>query len=289
MLPLSIRQKVDKIASDTTSGASVIAMGVLEVYTELLKKLREEELRRLVIELGTFMIKAQPSMSIVQNIVESINGVLGDQITSRELLQRRVEELSAHLESSGSKIGKIFCSKLKRKHKIITLSHSVTVIDCLLKAYQAGKVEEVIVAESRPKNEGRKTARILANKGIPTTLVVDAALGPLCRRADMALVGADTVLRDGSIVNKIGTYALALTCHDQQKEFWVVCDTLKIDRKHDSSNPPPITGKSPQEVWTAPPGIEIENFYFDITPAKYIACIITEEGSTPPHKILDFL
>ena len=83
-----------------------------------------------------------------------------------------------------------------------------------------------------------QAATFWADPGVPVTLVSDA-LGPsLMEEASCALVGADAVLRDAAVVNKIGTYALALAASDRKKPFYVACETLKFDARYDSASWP---------------------------------------------------
>ncbi|NIU84802.1 MAG: hypothetical protein GWN31_12955, partial [Candidatus Thorarchaeota archaeon] len=89
---------------------------------------------------------------------------------------------------------------------VITHSHSSTVYLALSHRPDL----RVIIPESRPLFEGRSLAKDLASHGLKVTLMVDAAMAAFAREADAALVGADSVLADGTIVNKIGTRLLAL-------------------------------------------------------------------------------
>ncbi|NLE04981.1 MAG: hypothetical protein GX638_09285 [Crenarchaeota archaeon] len=150
----------------------------------------------------------------------------------------------------------------------------------------AGKLSKVIVAESRPLLEGLNFANRLLDFGIPVTIVVDAGLGFFSKNATFALVGADTVQSDGSLVHKIGTYPLALACYDLGKSFYVVCDTLKFSKTATINQPVKIEQKSPTEIVNKNKlcNAEIKNIYFDNTPAKLVTEIITEEKKFKPNR-----
>jgi len=163
----------------------------------------------------------------------------------------------------------------------LTLSYSSTVMAVLKELKQRGKRFEVVVLESRPMLEGRRTGCELAKAKIPTTLIADAALGEYARKVDMALVGADTVYGDGSTVNKVGTFPVAVCCRELRKPLFVLADSSKITTEHPSSFT--IEEKMPGELLRERcPGLTVKNFYFELTPAKYITAIVSEKGVFSP-------
>src|SRR5207249_77534 len=89
---------------------------------------------------------------------------------------------------------------------IATLSASGAVRDALLEAHRAGRGPRVLVAESRPRREGRALAAALAAAGIPVWLVVDAALPLVLSQARMVWLGADAITERG-VINKVGSFA----------------------------------------------------------------------------------
>jgi translation initiation factor 2B subunit (eIF-2B alpha/beta/delta family) len=135
----------------------------------------------------------------------------------------------------------------------------------------------MIVTESRPLEEGRQLAGRLSAWGVPTTYITDAQMGLFVARADAVLVGADSVLADGAVVNKAGTYPLALAARDQGVPFHVCCESFKW-RAADQP-PPELEEMAPAELglpdW---PAVTVRNVYFDITPARLVSGWIDETG-----------
>lgn len=120
--------------------------------------------------------------------------------------------------------------------------------------------------------------------GISTTLVADA-LGPsLVRECDAVLSGADSVLRDGALVNKIGTYPLALAAKAAGKPFRVACEALKIDARWTAETvvPPALR---PSEELEPPPEVRARNVYFDLTPSDLVTHYIMDDGVHEPAQI----
>jgi len=92
--------------------------------------------------------------------------------------------------------------------------------------------------------------------------------------ASYALVGADSVLRDGSVVNKVGTQALALAAKDRAKPFYVACESLKFDARYDGAS------------WPVRPDIDP---LFDLTPGHLVTMVVTERGAYTPDVIRTML
>jgi translation initiation factor 2B subunit (eIF-2B alpha/beta/delta family) len=172
--------------------------------------------------------------------------------------------------------------KLVENRRVITHSCSSTVIE-ILKA----KGVNVIVSESRPLYEGRRVARELSEFGIPVTLITDASVGYFASKADIALVGADTILADGSLVNKMGTYLLALSSRKSNVPFYVACELDKLSSY--SPREIELEEKEASEVLSEKlPNVTIRNIYFDITPAELVTKIITEKGMMEPYEAVDY-
>ena len=108
---------------------------------------------------------------------------------------------------------------------------------------------------------------------------------------DCVVVGADRIAANGDTANKIGTYSLAVLAKENHVPFYIAAPTSSIDVSLKSGASIPIEQRSPQEVLKlqgvdiAPRGVHAANPSFDVTPAKYIAAIVTEKGIIrPPFK-----
>ena len=93
---------------------------------------------------------------------------------------------------------------------VLTHCHSGHVMEILKRAKRKGKKFEVIVTETRPRDQGVLSAKELLGAGIKVTYCVDSAFGFVMKRVTRMLVGCDAILADGSVVNKIGTFPMAL-------------------------------------------------------------------------------
>jgi methylthioribose-1-phosphate isomerase len=150
-----------------------------------------------------------------------------------------------------------------------------------------GKKIDVFADETRPFNQGaRLTAWELTKDSIPTTLICDNMAGYFMSkgRISAVIVGADRIAANGDTANKIGTYSVAILAKEHGIPFYVAAPFNTIDPETASGDLIPIEQRSAREVThvngvqVTPHGVAIENPAFDVTPAKYIAAIVTERG-----------
>jgi len=164
-----------------------------------------------------------------------------------------------------------------------------TVLGVIRAAWEQGKKVGVIATETRPKLQGaRLTAYELKRDGIPVTLITDSMVGYVMSRqmVDKVFVGADRIVRD-AVINKIGTYTIAVLAHEHRIPFYVAAPTSTMDLSHASKeavieerNPDEVTHILSQRV--APEGVKAMNPAFDVTPMKYVSAVVTETGVLSP-------
>jgi len=168
-----------------------------------------------------------------------------------------------------------------------------TALGVIRMAHEQGKKIHVFVDETRPRLQGsRLTAWELQQLGVDFTLIVDNAAGHYMRtgQVDICLVGSDRTAANGDVANKIGTYKLAVVARENGIPFYPVVPTSTIDLDCPTGDHIPIEERDPEEVVgltrdgmpIAPTGIKVGNPAFDVTPAKFVIGIITENGIAYP-------
>jgi len=163
-------------------------------------------------------------------------------------------------------------------------------------AHQKGIDVHVWVDETRPRNQGSQlTAWELAENGVPHTLIVDNAGGHLMQHGfvDIVITGTDRTTRSGDVANKIGTYLKALAANDNDVPFYVALPSTTIDwsisnglrdipiEERDPGEVTRIVGRADHglcEIDTLASNTAISNYAFDVTPARLITGLITENG-----------
>jgi methylthioribose-1-phosphate isomerase len=121
-------------------------------------------------------------------------------------------------------------------------------------------------------------------------LITDSMAGYFMRRheIDCVIVGADRVVANGDIANKIGTYSVAVLAQAHGIPFYVAAPSSTIDFSLPNGDAIPIEQRDPAEVTSlggqpiAPAGIHAAHPAFDVTPHTLIAAIITERGVVYP-------
>ncbi|MGE5586292.1 MAG: S-methyl-5-thioribose-1-phosphate isomerase [Bacillota bacterium] len=166
-----------------------------------------------------------------------------------------------------------------------------TALGVVRAAVERGKRVHVFADETRPYLQGaRLTAFELLEDGIPVTLITDNMAGYVMSlgKIDCVIVGADRIAANGDVANKIGTYAVAVLAKENGVPFYVAAPVSTLDLTCPTGQGIPIEERDPREVTEmlghriAPDGVGVFNPAFDITPARYITGIITDEGVARP-------
>ncbi|AHL22126.1 translation initiation factor eIF-2B alpha/beta/delta subunit family protein [Thermococcus nautili] len=275
MLPPEVKSVLEELRAERIRGASWMARRGAEAYLILADLLEGDELRKALIELRHELPRINPTMASLYNLSRFIP------VTDNPLLVKsRAEEFLRLIDEAKKTIGNIGSELIEDGDTVITHSFSSAVFEILRTAKAKGANFKVILTESAPDYEGIALASALEREGIRFEVITDAQLGLFARNATIALVGADNVTRDGAVVNKAGTYLLALACHDNGVPFYVATESFKLH---------PELKSDEVEILERPyarQGYRVRNFLFDITPWKYIRGIITELGIlVPPREI----
>src|SRR3954471_14026570 len=162
-----------------------------------------------------------------------------------------------------------------------------TALGVIRAAVEAGKNIHVFADETRPFLQGsRLTAWELMKDGIDTTLISDNMAGWMMAKGKIKAVinGAARIAANGDTANKIGTSSVAILAKEHGIPFYVAAPFSTVDLETSDGSKIPIEQRASTEVThlggkqIAPDNCEVENPAFDVTPAKYIAAIITERG-----------
>ena len=166
-----------------------------------------------------------------------------------------------------------------------------TALGVVQAAIHAGRAVHVYVDETRPYLQGaRLTAWELAQAGVPHTVITDSAAGWILstRTIDAVLVGADRVAANGDFANKIGTYPLAVLARRHGVPFYACAPMSSVDLETPDGSAIQIELRTGEEITAirgvaiTPPGTDVVNPAFDVTPAELITAIVTDVGVLRP-------
>ncbi len=287
MTPTKFNLAIVEIQDDRARGASELARRCLAILAEAARALpvaSTAELRERLSVLVAELAKTRPSMAPIKNLLRRWEDCAAidadmDLTTARRVAVERAEALIDASRRAVVDCAAHAARSLGSGRTVITHSLSSTVLEVCRSLKDDGL--RVIVTESRPLEEGRQLAERLSIWNVPTLYITDAQMGLFVARADTALVGADSVLADGSVVNKAGTSLLALAAREQGVPFYVCCESFKW---REAGEPPPeLEEMAPAELGVpAWPGVTVRNVYFDITPARLVSVWIDETGVRRP-------
>jgi ribose 1,5-bisphosphate isomerase len=275
----SLEEAIENIKSVRIQGAKEIAVYALKFLREFCKK----NGFGLKFEVAAWKLEeARPTAVVLHNCIE---------ILKKKRRLKTINRIIKQLEDSNKRIGKNGSRLIKNNYRIMTHCHSGEALAVIKQAWKEGKRFSVIATETDPLEQGVKTAEELSKLKIPVTLITDSAVGYFMKDVDCVIVGCDAIRKNEGIINKTGTYLLALSAKNKNKPFYVVGDTLKLDRRKKLV----IEERPAKEVYReliSPiklKGIKIRNPAFDITPWKFVTAVVTEKGVLKPKQILRLL
>ena len=298
----------DAIRTLAVRGAPAIgicgAMGLAAVLSPHSREPREELLQR-ARQCADVIASTRPT---AVNLAWAVNRVL-DRAgrtagTSEDVLSAMREEATAILEEDRAmcrRIGEAGAPLIGVGARVLTHCNAGalatggigTALAPVYVATEEGKKVSVLATETRPLLQGsRLTAWELTRAGIPVTVITDGAAASRMRAGDvdLCIVGADRVVANGDVANKVGTYALAILARHHHIPFFVAIPSSTIDPTLASGAEIVIEERDPREVSTlggrqvTAEQAVVRNAAFDVTPANLITAFITDTGLRyPPY------
>ncbi|XP_065322159.1 translation initiation factor eIF2B subunit alpha-like [Gordionus sp. m RMFG-2023] len=156
-----------------------------------------------------------------------------DQPNFQECTKVLLERGKLYLEkikNSRQKIAKLCNPFIKDGDSILVHSYSRVVLKALQEAKAANKRFKVYVTESAPNFSGKQMINALKKSGIYHIMILDSAIGYIMEKVDMILLGAEGVVENGGIINKIGSYTIALVAKTYNKRLYVCVESFKFVR-----------------------------------------------------------
>jgi translation initiation factor 2B subunit (eIF-2B alpha/beta/delta family) len=244
-----LAERVERIRADDRHGSSWLAKEAVETLVEAV------ELGHDPLDIALELVRARPAMG-------AIAGAVGRVLAAGRTPEQTVEEAHALL-AGRERAAKAIAVQVKDDvaGTVMTHSASATAREALLHA----QPDRVVCTVSEPVGEGRGLAQELSAEGLAVELVADEDAPHAVQSVSLLLLGADTVFRDGSLINKIGTRKLTKAAKKAGVPVIVACEVLKVS---------PSDPHDPDED------------RFDLTPPEQIDRFVTEEGAFAPAEIV---
>ena len=261
------------------------AIGVAAAFGMALAYLVDEDLEKAADE-----IKAARPTAI--NLFWAVDRVLNSDNPLEEALKMYQEDIDTNMA-----IGKYGSEVIDDGDTVLTHCNAGalacvdygTALGVFRAASDAGKNINVICDETRPRGQGASlSVWEMQQEKIPVKLIPDVASGFLMSQGkiDKVVIGADRIAK-GGVVNKIGSFMVAMAAKQHDVPFYVAAPLSTFD--FDASIfDTVIEERDGDEVRyyggarICPEGTEVINPAFDITPSEFITGIITEKGIIDP-------
>jgi methylthioribose-1-phosphate isomerase len=266
------------------------------------KSKTREELQKELEESTEVLRKTRPTAVnlfwAIDRIIKKARDTAGSKEALTEAVVTEAQKMADEDVETNRKMGKHGAELIKDGDVVLTHCNAGslatvdygTALGVVRAAIEEGKNVKVIACETRPRLQGaRLTCYELMRDNIPVTLISDTMVGYVMSRGlvDKVVVGADRIVRD-AVLNKIGTYNVAVLAFEHGIPFFVAAPLSTMDQSRTSEDTI-IEERSSQEVTNvgseriAPEGVKVLNPAFDITPLEYVDAVITEQGILVPE------
>ncbi|HEY6764046.1 MAG TPA: S-methyl-5-thioribose-1-phosphate isomerase [Candidatus Sulfotelmatobacter sp.] len=277
------------------AAAMGIALGVKNSCAETANDLKRE-LDQICDVIGKTRPTAVNLFWAIRRMQEKFEGARGNSLQQiKETLVEEAKRMHAEDIAANQAMGRHGATLMPSSGGVLTHCNAGalatagygTALGVIRAAVEQGKKIHVYADETRPFLQGsRLTAWELMKDGIPTTVISDNMAGAMMSKGKIGaiVVGADRIAANGDVANKIGTYTVAILAKEHGIPFYVAAPISTVDLECADGSKIPIEQRNAREVThiggkqMVPDGVGIENPAFDVTPAKYVAAIITEKG-----------
>ena len=286
-----IKELTKPIREDLQSGAAEIALRAITVFHSVLGGPESHNVDELKDALGVAsqeLLNAQPAMAPLFHLCNTVLLAIANAKTTAAVekdCQDALETFERTLCESAAGIAERMYELIPPGELVFAYSFSSTVVSSLLNARARGRYFRVACTESRPSLEGRKLAKQLSSGNIEVIYTFDSAMSLVLPNCSVAFMGSDCVGMPG-VVNKVGSFLLALACKELNIPLYVLAGSEKIVgderlfefEKHERPG---------EEVWETrkedgkegiPKGVRVLNHQFELVPLNLVTGIVTEKG-----------
>ncbi|NLW91840.1 MAG: hypothetical protein GXY34_09600 [Syntrophomonadaceae bacterium] len=255
-----VAELIEAIRNDRLNGASTLtrqSLEALHLAAGGLPSGSPDDYLTALTEVALALSQARPNMHSINHYMQCFLAEIKQRPLTDDLpscIAKLTEDLIQQWETSRSQLIKAGASLISQGRTIFTSSYSSTIIASLLLARQEGKDFSLLIAVSRFQDGqpayGANMASELAGQGITSTLIDDGKITDNIEKADMVVLGADTVLADGSVVNGYPSAAIAKAASAHSIPVYVLCEESKCS-DHNFIQPEPGFEIIPAELISA--------------------------------------
>ena len=267
------------LSDDLTHGASWLSIQAMNILKDEIADFQVRTISELLDNISIIVkatIEARPNMISIRYYVmqfwERLFLTLQDldnTETAKDIAINQANVQIINIENTAIQAAINGANIIDYEDSLLLCSFSNTVCKALEIAKQRQITFDIFIAESNYNNlcYGKLCADQLNQLSIQNTLISDNEILIHIQHCNKVLVGADTILFNGSVINGYPSYRLAQSAATAGIPFYIICEISKIDlQNHLKNHIEPVAG-------------------FDLIPQQYISGIVTETGLIKPREI----
>ena len=300
---MSVKQILDiekDIKDLNIQGATNVAIATVEgmkIFIEESNITDRELFYKELERVGYKLANARLNEPLARNAVKYITHTFRDHFSDLHSLNDMKQQLESYCDDYLFKISdakrsiiELGVPYVRHFENILTHCHSSTAVSIIKEIAQGKPSFDAVCTETRPRFQGRTTAKSLLDAGISTTLIADSAaesftIGRGSVPIDAVFIGCDEITIDGYCINKIGSWGIAVAANYSGTPVYIVSPLLKVNPEithRDIS----IEIREDNELWSdAPKGLKMFNPAFEIIDSRLITAFMTEFGIIKPNEI----
>ena len=289
------RETAEAIRNMTIRGAGTIgataAFGMAQAFLE-------DSSAEYIAKAYTTLVSTRPTAVDLKHALDRVLVAAGNARTAVAEANRITDEYVARMQQ----LAAVGLPLFKRGTRVLTHCNAgwLAIVDWgsatapIYLAHRKKRNVFVWVDETRPRCQGAHlTSWELLQERVPHKVIADNAAGFYMRRGDvdLCIVGADRIAANGDVANKIGTYEKAVLAKENGIPFYVAAPSSTIDLQCPTGDHIPIEERDENEVLfigrqrITAPGARAGNPAFDVTPARYLTGILTEDAIFKPTQM----
>ena len=248
----------------------------------------------------TFLKECRPNSISMGNAIRSLKSRINavpsgstEKEAKGQLIKWMDEYVYHNVVLAAEQIAITACEKICDGDVILTYGCSSLLSKVFAKASDEGRKFRVVVADGRPKFEGKEMVRRIVNMGVHCTYVLASSVPYIIQEVSKVFLGAHAVMTNGCVMSRVGTSQMALVAKSHNVPVLVCCETYKFTERvqtdsfvfNELGDPDDLvdTGLNvnPLEDWRDLSSLTMLNLAYDVTPANLVDAIISEISVIP--------
>lgn len=294
-----VAKAIKDMVTQSAGPFTACGMGMALAAYECRNKSEEKQIEFMK-EAARALTYARPTTSnnmgkVCRNSLKVFEEALAEgRATDKAVFDLTIESLNRRY-STMTVIGKHLVSLMEKNYNVMTQCFGETIVGTMLReAREKGLNLRLWVPETRPYFQGsRLTASVCHDMGFDTTVITDNMVSQVLKEKDINIFtsAADSITMDGYVVNKIGTYQIAISSKYHNVPYFVT-GIPDFDKK--SIEDENIEYRDEREVLEAR-GVRnamegVKGYYpsFDITPPHLVSGVVTDKGIYTPYNLEEY-